>query len=50
MHAIVTSAHREFINEIPTQLLGEKASNATLSHDLGQLARISKGVRKPELF
>ena len=42
-------AHREGVHQVPAQLLGEEALDATATHDLGQLCGVAECVWQPEL-
>ena len=42
-------AHREGVGKVPAELLCEEVVDPRPVHDLGQLGRVAKCVRQPEL-
>lgn len=41
--------HREYIDQVPAELLCQETRNATALHYLRELGRVAKGVWQPEL-
>ena len=41
--------YRKFVDQTPAELLCNKSVDARNLHDLGQLGRVTKSVREPEL-